>query len=231
MRGGLFPLRSKLTHEANVLEVQQNQHVQNVNGVKRDCFFNKLTYFHTVTSFPPDFLHDLLEGIVPFELSLCLKKLISDKYFTLDELNSAIQNFPYLFSDKTNRPNKIPRSFSINGTIGGNGHENWTLLRLIPLMIGELIPENDVTWGVILKLKDIVELLATPSFTDQTLCYLEENISVHRQLLQDAFPDCKLRPKHHFVEHYPYLIRCFGPLLDCWTIRFEAKHSFFTSCA
>ncbi len=95
MRGGLFPLRTKLTHEANVLEVQQNQHVENVNGVKRDCFFNKLTYFHTVTSFPPDFLHDLLEGIVPFELSLCLKKLISDKYFTLDELNSAIQNFPY----------------------------------------------------------------------------------------------------------------------------------------
>ncbi len=81
-------------------------------------------------------------------------------------------------------------------------------------MIGELIPENDVTLGVILKLKDIVELLATPSFTDQTLCYLEENISVHRQLLQDAFPDCKLRPKHHFVEHYPYLILCFGPLLD-----------------
>ncbi|XP_026116308.1 uncharacterized protein LOC113094884 [Carassius auratus] len=151
VRGGLFPLRTKLTHEANVLEVQQNQHVQNVNGVKRDCVLNKLNYFHTVTSFPPDFLHDLLEGIVPFELSLCLKKLISDKYFTLDELNSAIQNFPYLFSDKTNRPNKIPRSFSINGTIGGNGHENWTLLRLIPLMIGELIPENDATWGVILK--------------------------------------------------------------------------------
>jgi len=87
-----------------------------------------------------------LEGIVPFELSLYLKKLISDKYFTLDELNSAIQNFPYLFSDKTNRPYRIPPSFRINGTIGGNGHENWTLLRLLPLMIGELIPENDITW-------------------------------------------------------------------------------------
>lgn len=124
--------------------------------VSKECVLNKLTYFHTVTGFPPDFLHDLLEGIVTFELSLCLKKLISEKYFTLDELNSAIQNFPYLFSDKTNRPNKIPQSFSSNGTIGGNGHENWTLLRLLPLMIGERIPENDKTWGVILKLKDIV---------------------------------------------------------------------------
>lgn len=227
VRGGLFPLRTKLTHEADVLEVKQSELIQNVNGVKRNCVLDNLTYFNTVTGFPPDFLHDLLEGIVPFELSLCLKKLISNKYFTLDELNSAIQNFPYLFSDKTNRPYRIPPSFRINGTIGGNGHENWTLLRLLPLIIGELIPENDITWGVILKLKDLVELLATPSFTDQSLCYLEENISVHRQLLQEAFPDCKLRPKHHFIEHYPYLIRCFGPLLDCWTIRFEAKHSFF----
>lgn len=227
VRSGLFTLRTKLNHEANVLEVKQNQHVNNVNGVKNDSVLNKLTYFHTVTGFPPDFLHDPLEGIVPIELSLCLNKLISNKYFTLDELNSTIQKFPYLFSDKTNRPNRIPPSFRIHGSIGGNGHENWTLLRLLPLIIGELIPENDKTWGVLLELKDIVELLASSTFTNQSLCYLEDKISVHRQLLQEAFPDHNLRPKHHFIEHYPYLISCFGPLLDCWTIRFEAKHSFF----
>lgn len=144
VRSGSFPLRTKLTHEANVLEVKQNQHVMNVNGVKSDSVLSKLTYFHTITGFPPDFLHDRLEGIAPVELSLCLNKLISNKYFTLDELTSAIQNFPYLFSDKTNRPYRIPPSFRINGSIGGNGHENWTLLRLLPLIIGELIPENEV---------------------------------------------------------------------------------------
>lgn len=124
VRGGLFPLRTKLTNEANVLEVKQNQHVKNVNGVNRDSVWNESTYFHTVTGFPPDFLHDLLEGIVPVELSFCPNKLITNKYFTLDELNSAIQNFPYLFSDKTNCPNRTPPSFRINGSFGGN--ENWT---------------------------------------------------------------------------------------------------------
>lgn len=47
-----------------------------------------------------------------------------------------------------------------------------------------------------------------------------------RCLLKEVFPDFHLLPKHHFLEHYPKLIRRFGPLIDFWTIRFEAKHSF-----
>lgn len=38
----------------------------------------------------------------------------------------------------------------------GNGHKNWTLLRLLFLFIGNVVPENDDTWSVILDLKDIV---------------------------------------------------------------------------
>lgn len=37
----------------------------------------------------------------------------------------------------------------------------------------------------------------------------------------------RFSPKHHFVEHYPTLIRCFGPLVHLWTMRFEGKHRFF----
>lgn len=226
VRDGLFPLRTKILHTEAVQRVKENEGLV-VDGVKRDCVLNQLTYFHSVTGFPPDFLHDLLEGIVPVELCLCLKTLIDKKYFTLEELNTAIQRFPYTFSDKRNRPQAIPKTFRLKGTVGGNGHENWSLLRLLPLLIGYKIPENDTTWGIILDIKDIVEILASPTFTEEKLFYLEARICEHRQLLQEVFPEFKLKPKHHFLEHYPYLIRCFGPLLDFWTIRFEAKHSFF----
>lgn len=53
---------------------------------------------------------------------------------------------------------------------------------------------------------------------------------------QELFPDIELLPKHHFLEHYPQMIRLFGPLVSQWTMRFEGKHSFFkkvvkqTSC-
>lgn len=109
---GVFDPQTKLTHEANV------------NGVKRDYVLNKFTHFHTVTGFPPFFLHDLMEGTVPVELGLYLSKLISNKYITLDENNSVIQNFSFLFSDITNHPNRIPPRFRVSGSIGGNRYEN-----------------------------------------------------------------------------------------------------------
>lgn len=73
----------------------------------------------------------------------------------------------------------------------------------------------------------MVELALCPSFTDGLLDYFSRKISDHRQALQHAFPDFRLRPKHHFLEHYPDLIRRFGPLVNVWTMRFEAKHRFF----
>ena len=63
---------------------------------------------------------------------------------------------------------------------------------------------------------------------DETLGYFEVKISDHRQVLQEVFPEVRLHPNHHYVEHYPALLKCFEPLLHVWTMRFEAKHRFFT---
>lgn len=100
-------------------------------------------------------------------------------------------------------------------------------MRLLPLLIGNVVPENDDAWSVILDLKDIVELLAPSTFTDESLCYLDAKINEHRKLLLNVFPGLKLKPKHHFLEHYAHISCCFGPLVEFWTIHFEAKHSLF----
>lgn len=76
-------------------------------------------------------------------------------------------------------------------------------------------------------LKDIVELAVAPRHTEETLRFLDCKIAEHWQLLQSTFPDFRLRPKHQYVEHYPQLIRTFGPLSEVWTICFEGKHKFF----
>lgn len=107
----VFPLRTVEVHKQDLLELNRQQLVS-VNGVKRDCVLDRLSYFHTIQGFPPDFMHDLFEGIVPWELSLCIKSLISKQYFTIDELNSIIESFPFKFTDKTNRPHPISKSFA-----------------------------------------------------------------------------------------------------------------------
>lgn len=53
----------------------------------------------------------------------------------------------------------------------------------------------------------------------------------HYLLLRDTFPNFSLKPKHHFILHYPHLIRSFGPLVALWSMRFDSKHSVFKRIA
>ena len=70
-----------------------------------------------------------------------------------------------------------------------------------------------------------------PPFILQSIAYFECSISEHRQRCQELFPHEKELPKHHFLEHYPELIKYFGPLVTLWTMQFEANHSFFKQMA
>ncbi|CAI5678290.1 unnamed protein product [Oreochromis niloticus] len=224
---GNYVMRTKDAHD-NLVQELQNDDTEENYGVKSTCVLSDhLSFFHPVTGFPPDLLHDLFEGVVPVELAHCLKGLISKRYFTLEDLNRAILRFPYQHSDKVDRPHSIPSNFARRGTIGGNGHENHALLRLLPLLIGSKVPERDAFWEVLMDLKDVVQLAMSHTFSDETIQYMACKILDHRQLFQEVFPNVRFRPKHHYIEHYPHLIKCFGPLVHLWTMRFEGKHKVF----
>ena len=73
-------------------------HVKSAQETDTNC--EHLHHFYVNTGYPPYLVHDLFEGIVPFELALCLRILISKKYFSLECLNKLILNFPYKWGDK-----------------------------------------------------------------------------------------------------------------------------------
>lgn len=75
-----------------------------------------------------------------------------------------------------------------------------------------------------MDLKVITELVVAPVHSDESLAFLESKII---ERYKELFPDIKLLPKHHYLEHYPQMIRLFGPVVGQWTMRFEAKHSSF----
>lgn len=85
--------------------------------------------------------------------------------------------------------------------IGSNGHENSTLLRLLPLMVGSSIPEGDKTCTMLIDLKEIVQLVLSPSFKKESIQY--SKMSDHRQSLKAVFP--------HFPESVLDLWFTFGP--------------------
>ena len=68
----------------------------------RDSLLNSSKFFHIVDGLVPDVMHDILEGILQYEVKELLKYFFihTKKYFTLDELNKKITEFPYVLSDK-----------------------------------------------------------------------------------------------------------------------------------
>ena len=79
----------------------------------------------------------------------------------------------------------IARGFSSKGTIGGNGHENWTLIRLLLLLIGHKVPEGDDVWNILMLLKDIVELAVATRHTEESIHFLDCKVSEH-SLISDC---------------------------------------------
>ena len=223
-----FELRDKQSYEQHVAQVKEKPDYSKLCGIKSECIFHSyLQYFHVTCGLPPDVAHDLLEGIVPYEIALCLEYFTGSGYFTLDFLNSRLTAFEYKYKDITNKPHELSPCFKSSSTIGGNATENRCLLKLLFIFIGEYVPEECLFWHLLLDLKDIVELCHGSVLSDSDISLLEAKINSHITLFKKCFPNKRLKPKHHFLQHYPYLMRAYGPLVQCSTIRFEAKHSFF----
>ena len=69
-------------------------------------------------------MHDILEGGLQYEAKLMLKKFIQDdKYFTLQDVNTAIECFVFGYAEGKNRPTPITTKTlsSSDNTLKQNG--------------------------------------------------------------------------------------------------------------
>lgn len=215
------------------------EHVQNIKvhsthsgGIKFDSLFNSLSMFHVCQpGLPPCLGHDLFEGVVASDLALCINHLVTvDKQFTYTELNRRIDQFRYLGNDANDKPCEVRPG---SDRLCGHAVQNWCLLRLLPVLIGEKItsPAENEIWQMVLQLRDIVALICAPAISADQIGYLRVLIEEYLHSRKQAFPHHQLKPKHHYMSHYPELIIQFGPLIRLWTLRFESKHTYFKQCS
>ena len=108
--------------------------------------------------------------------------------------------------------------------------ETWALLRTLPLILLVQLKGSmsgmveDEKFGVLTGLIDLVQMIMSDEFTEESLKDLEEKIDSWLKLYAQAFPAFKLTPKFQNMVHYPSQIRLHGPLKRFAAIRFEAKH-------
>lgn len=106
-----FELRNKASHKKQCAELQgdSGQAASKLYGINRNSVLNELTYFHVCSgALLPDVMHDILEGALQYEIKLMLKVMINEEeYFTLDILNSRLENIELGYMEAKDRPTPI----------------------------------------------------------------------------------------------------------------------------
>ena len=86
-------------------------------------------------------------------------------------------------------------------------------MRLLQLMISSLVPIDDEKWHIFLNFSEIIERLCMQEFANIQLNILENPVTLFFTEYQKKFPDESLKLKAHFLQHYPKMIKRFGPLV------------------
>ncbi|RUM28374.1 MAG: hypothetical protein DSY42_08515 [Aquifex sp.] len=221
--------RTKTGHNEQVSIVLQYQSLATTYGVKSCSVLNQLKYFHVVSGLPSDIAHDLFEGVFCDVVQCVINYCIENSFFTAEYLNQRIGHFPYLGSDKVNKPSALSISPGGKVSVKQEAAQMWCLLRLLPLLVGHRVPVENSKWEVLLKLLDSSHYICAPSIYRHEVAIMEECITDFINSFQVEFPDQAVKPKLHYMSHYPQQTLQFGPLVHCWTLWFEGKHSYFKS--
>lgn len=133
--------------------------------------------YSIINGLPHDIMHDLYEGIVPYELKLLLRHCLNSMYFTVDELNGRIERYGF----DCNEP-RLLYSSAIRGSeskIRQSASQMMSPSHNLPLVIGDKIPEDDRHWVSFLLLLRICQISNSPICSPDTICYLRVLIEVH----------------------------------------------------
>lgn len=87
-------------------------------GVNRESALNELDGFHVANGqLPQDIMHVLYEGVLPLNIRLMLGKFVlTEKFFSLQELNNRISSFIWGRYEVKNKPTKTLELAHLQGT-------------------------------------------------------------------------------------------------------------------
>ena len=148
-------------------------------GLKRNSTLNSVKFFHVSHNFSLYIMHDILEGVSQFEIKLLLEYL-SENVLSKSDLVSRIYAFDYGYLERKNRPTRINLD-SIGKNIGLNSIQTLCLVRNIPLLFGDIVPEGNKNCLLLLQ---IINIIFSPSVTLEMTVLLKHLIMEHHDLFK-----------------------------------------------
>lgn len=206
-------------------------------GIAENSILNSINSFQVTTNYCVDVMHDIFEGICHYDLCHVIHYLIRQNYFSIETLNVRKQMFNYGEIEIGNFSCEINLTHLNNHHLKMTAREMMTFVHLFPLMVGDLVPQDDEVWIFLLSLIEIIEILLCFEIPRDLAERLQLLIKQHHTDYIRLFYNSKtekpdtLKPKHHLMLHYLSVILQSGPPRLFWCFRYEAFHKEFKAYA
>lgn len=207
-----------------------HDHYSKVYGINRRTALLDIPFFSMFNGgLAYDIMHDILEGVASLEMSLVLGHcIISNNYITLDDYNYRLINFDYNYTETNKPPPIASRSILANGKpLRISASQSLLLLRILPFLIGDVVPTDDKNWKCLMLLAKIVDIVLCPWASANLCAVLKYYIEDHHKSFVHLYTASAVIPKFHFLLHYPQQILSVGPMIRTWNMRNEAKLNIF----
>lgn len=208
--------------QLEIINASEKVKYEETKGLKFYCKLSNLNFFHISDNPTVDAMHDLAEGAVPFLFKKLFGYGYHHKIFSEEELGLLIQFHDYGWLNR----HKVPSIVLLDKrSIGQNASQSLCLLKNLPFILYKFRnhPKLIAVWECVSSLLRVVELVGSYEITSDQLNVLEREIETHLEGVKLNF-DSTLKPKHHFLTHYPSIIRMIGPVRHIDMMRVDAKH-------
>lgn len=201
-----------------------------MTGIKENCIFNQIPSFHVVDNNAVDIMHDMLEGVCNYDMTLIIAYYLHVEVFSLHSLNTYIKSFDYGYIEYRNKPPSVSENMLAKKKLNMKANEMMCFVRNFGLMVGCAIPEGDAVWKLYTTLCDIMDIVMAPLHHVGSHDLLKILIEEHHTLYLDTckkvpkYENERLKPKFHYMMHYPAILNLYGPLRNFWCMRYEGKH-------
>ncbi len=91
------------------------------------------------------------------------------------------------------------RTYSTDSKLRLNASQSLLLIRILPLLIGEMVPEDDEKWHCFLLLRKIVDILACPVASTDLCGSLKVHIFEHHSEFVTLYSESAMIPKFHYL--------------------------------
>ncbi|XP_055605921.1 uncharacterized protein LOC129754079 isoform X1 [Uranotaenia lowii] len=204
------------------------------SGICGNSVFNELNFFHVTENKTVDAMHDLFSnGVCKYGIIEVLDYLIyMKKYFSLEILNKRKREIANVIVE--NELKRMPDAIEVYNTnkkrksvsLRMTSSETQVFIYYFTFIIGQYVPHYDNVWNYCKALVKLTELCLLHCYSPADITELRKEIEKHHAMYLELFKQ-DLKPKHHFIVHYPTVISASGPVVDMMCFRNEAKHKGF----